>query len=165
MICFLTFRGSRVGTNSSALMSLADLLYQNLKRGRGVDQFMERVGHLEPVKLLEQNYHKFLCMGLPKLLIGDALRLGYQVSRADVYSYPRQASSEVYDIVKFVFGLEVPMDSQPSFAEVPSVVTNYEDAVPDIFAKAVVDVGNILDADSGLRRCLQEDLRTLKAQE
>ena len=146
-------------------MSLADLLCQNLKRGRGVDEFMERVGHLDPVRLLEQNYHKFLCMGLPKLLIGDALRLGYQVSRADVYSYPRQGSSEIYDIVKFVFGLEVPMHYRPSFAEVPSIVTNYEEAVPDIFAKAIVDVGNILDADSELRRWLQEDLCTLKTRE
>ena len=161
---FLTFRGSRAGTNASALNSLADLLSQNLKRGRGIDQFMHRVGHLEPAKLLEQNYHQFLCMGLPKLLIGDALRLGYQVSRADVYSYPRQGSSEVYDIVKFVFGLEVPLDSQPTFAEVPSVVTNYDEAVPDIFAKAIVDVGNILNADSGLQHWLQEDLNVLSYQ-
>ena len=161
---FLTFRGSRAGTNSSALNSLADLLYQNLTRGRGVHQFMDRVGHLEPVKLLEQNYHQFLCMGLPKLLIGDALRLGYQVSRADVYSYPRQGSSEVYDIVKFVFGLEVPLDSQPSFAEVPPVVTDYEEAVPEIFAKPVVDVSTILDADSELQHWLQEDLNVLSSQ-
>ena len=162
---FLTFRGSRSGTNSSALMSLADLLGENLSRGRGVDEFMERVGHLEPIRLLEQNYHMFLCMGLPKLLIGEALRLGYQVSRADVYSYPRQGSKEVYDIVKFVFGLEVPLESQASFAEVPSVVTKYEEAVPDIFAKAVVDVGDILDANEGLRQWLQEDLCTLKTHE
>ena len=161
---FLTFRGSRDGTNASALNSLADLLSQNLMRGRGVDQFMDRVGHLEPVKLLKQNYRQFLCMGLPKLLIGDALRLGYQVSRADVYSYPRQGSSEVYDIVKFVFGLEVPLGSQPSFAEVPSVVTNYEEAVPGIFAKAVIDVGNILDTDSELQHWLQEDLNVLSSQ-
>ena len=161
---FLTFRGSRDGTNASALNSLADLLSQNLMKGRGVDQFKDRVGHLEPVKLLEQNYRQFLCMGLPKLLIGDALRLGYQVSRADVYSYPRQGSSELYDIVKFVFGLEVPLGSQAGFAEVPSVVTNYEEAVPGIFAKAVVDVRNVLDADSELQHWLQEDLNVLSSQ-
>ena len=161
---FLTFRGSRAGTNSSALNSLADLLHQNLRSGRGVDQFKERVGHLEPIRLLEQNYQKFLCMGLPKLLIGDALGLGYQVSRANVYSYTRQGSSEVYDIVKFVFGLEVPMAPQPSFAEAPLVVTNYEEVVPDIFAKDVVDVGSILDADCGLQQRLQEDIHALSCQ-
>ena len=61
---FLTFRGNRAGTNSSALNSLADLLHQNLISGRGVDQFRDRVGHLEPARLLEQNYLQFLCMGL-----------------------------------------------------------------------------------------------------
>ena len=159
---FLTFRGSRSGTNANALGSLADLLVENLNKGRGVEQFRERVGHLEPAKLLEEDYYKFLCMGLPKLLVGDALRLGYQVSRADVYSYPRQGSKEVYDIVKFVFGLEVPIKSQPGFAEVPPIVTDYEVAVPDIFERAVVDVGEIVDADAELRRWLQEDLGSLK---
>ena len=159
---FLTFRGSASGTNANALRSLADLLVQNLERGRGVDQFRERVGHLEPVKLLNQNYHKFLCMSLPKLLIGDALKLGYKVSRADVYSYPRQGSQEVYEIVKFVFGLEVPIDSTRGFAEAPPVVNDYEEAVPEIFAKSVVQVGSIVDSDAGLRQWLEEDLCTLK---
>ena len=158
---FLTFRGSRTDTNPGALNSLANLLRENLSRGRGVDEFMDRVGHLEPSKLLEEDYHQFLCMGLPKLLMGDALKLGYQVSRADVYSYPRQGSKEVYDIVKFVFGLETPLESGPKFAEVPSVVTNYEKAVPEIFAKSVVDVGNLIDADSELQQWLLEDLNVL----
>ena len=160
---FLTFRGSRSGTNADALEKLANLLRRNLKTGRGVEEFMKRVGHLDPLQLLEENYHAFLCMGLPKLLIGDALELGFHVSRADVYSYPRQGGAEVYDIIKFVFGLEVPRGSGPRFAEAPQMVTRYDEAVPGIFAKAVVDVGHIMDSDSALRSCLCNDLYNLKS--
>ena len=160
---FLTFRGSRKGTNAQALNSLAGLLCQNLQTGRGVDQFEDRVGHLDPVRLLEENYRTFLCMGLPKLLIGDALKMGFQVSRSDVYSYPRHGSSEVYDIVKFVFGLEVPGSPQRNFAELPEVVANYDAAVTDIFTKSVVDVSEIVESDPELCSCLEEDLGTLQS--
>ena len=159
---FLTFRGSRHGTNDEAINELADLLQQNLQTGLGVEQFSGRIGHTNPTQLLDEDYVTFLCMGLPKLLVGDAIEIGFQISRADVYSYPRTHDEGEYRIVKFVLGLEIPLGNQRRLSEPPSIVVNYNDAVTQVFAKPVVDVGEILDMNPELRDDLDEDLDSLK---
>ena len=158
---FLTFRGSREGTDQESIARVAELLQQNLQSGRGVHQFNERIGHLDPKRLLTEDYVTFLAIGLPKLLIGDALEIGFNLSRTRVYSYPRGEKSP-YHIVKFVFGLEIPEDANRQFAAVPEMVANYDAAVPTIFANPVVDVGNIIESNPELRDALQTDVDNLK---
>ena len=158
---FLTFRGSRDGTNEEAIGQVAELLERNLGDGRGVQEFEQRVGHLNPFKLLEDDYVSFLCMGLPKLLIGDALDLGFEISRSNVFKYPREGDRGPYEIVKFAFGLEVPDLARRRFAQPPNSVRNYEEWVPQIFNDTAVDISAILEADQELREELVEDLNSL----
>ncbi len=159
---FLTFRGSRQGTDEESLRSVAGLLAQNLQNGRGVTEFESRIGHLEPEKLLSEDYVTFLAIGLPKLLIGTAVEVGFQLSRSEVYSYPRGDNATTYEIVKFAFSLEIPDGSRPRFAAVPDVVANYDERVAEIFANPIVDVEQILGEDPSLRDCLEEDLESLR---
>ncbi len=158
---FITFRGSRSGTNEEAITLVADLLRQNLQSGRGANEFENRVGHLDPFKLLDEDYVTFLCMALPKLLIGDALDLGFVISRANVFKYPREGEHGPYEIVKFAFGLEVPEPFQRNFAQPPHLVRNYDEWVPQIFNDATVDVAKLLEADPNLRAKLEEDIEYL----
>ena len=159
---FVTFRGSRNGTNEQALNEVARLLDQNLESGRGVQEFQNRVGHVDPFKLLEEDYVTFLCVGLPKLLVADALNLGFLMSRADVYVYERQGNDAPYHIVKFAFGLEVPSITASSFAQPPNLVANYDTWVPQVFEKSVVDVSSLLESDQDLRESLEADLGSLE---
>lgn len=158
---FLTFRGSPEGTNKEALLDVAKLLKKNLESGRGVEEFRSRVGHDDPVKLLESDYVTFLCVGLPKLLVGDALDIGFRISRADAYIYERNADDEPYCIVKFAFGLEIPNSNTLGFAETPLLVSNYETWVPHVFKKAVVNVSELLQSDLGLQKSLEADLECI----
>ena len=159
---FLTFRGSPEGTNEEALLDVARLLKKNLESGRGVEEFRSRVGHDDPVRLLESDYVTFLCVGLPKLLVGDALQIGFHISRAKVYMYERQGDKELYYIVKFVFGLEIPPLAALGFAQPPDLVSNYEELVPKVFEKKVVNVTEILQSDLGLQKSLEVDLKSLE---
>lgn len=158
---FLTFRGSPEGTNLEALFEVAELLKQNLKNGRGVEEFQSRVGHDDPFKLLKTDYLTFLCVGLPKLLVGDALHVGFHISRAKVYVYERQGNEEPYYIVKFVFGLEIPPSDDWAFAQPPHMVSNYEGLVPKVFENKVLNVSEILKSNLGLQRSLEADLDDL----
>ena len=160
---FITFRGSRDGTNEEAIAQVAELLGKNLEDGRGVQEFEDQVGHLDPFKLLQEDYVRFLCMGLPKLLIGDAFDLGFEISRANVFKYPRDGDHGPYEIVKFAFGLEIPDSAQRRFAQPPRSVRNYDEWVPQIFNETIVDISDILEADPALRANLEEDLETLGA--
>ena len=158
---FMTFRGSRDGTNEEAIAQVAELLERNLTDGRGVQEFEHQVGHLDPFKLLEDDYVRFLCMGLPKLLIGDALDLGFEISRSNVFKYPRDGEHGPYEIVKFAFGLEIPDLAQRGFAQPPNSVRNYDEWVPQIFNDTAADISTILEADQELREKLEEDLEAL----
>ncbi len=158
---FLTFRGSRAGTDDHAIKRIAELLQWNLDSGRGVEEFKSRVGHIDPIQLLENDYETFLCMGLPKLLIGDALELGFYVSGADAYWYPRGEGEEKYYIVKFVINLEIPT-VRGGFAAPPQIVATYEEAVTRIFSNDVIDVGELVEGDRLLQDCLERDLEELK---
>ena len=160
---FLTFRGSREGTDDESIMKVAELLGTNLESGRGVNEFSGRLGHLEPDRLLCEDYVTFLAIGLPKLLIGEAVETDFRLSRTDVYSYPRGDNDTTYQIVKFAFGLEIPASAGPVFAAFPEVVSNYDARVAEIFAKPIVNVGAIVNANPELRNSLEEDLETLKA--
>ncbi len=160
---FLTFRGSREGTDQESIARVAELLQRNLESGRGIDQFNARIGHLELLRLLSDDYVTFLAVGLPKLLMGDALEIGFNFSRVRVYSYPRGEQKNPYHMVKFVFGLEISDDIKPRFAAVPDQVANYDASVQKIFANPVVDVGNIVESNPGLRDELQKDVNNLKA--
>ena len=158
---FLTFRGSREGTNDEAVQQVAKLIDDNLQSGRGVKQFEERIGHTDPMRLLDEDYVTFLCMGLPKLLIGDAIDLGFEISRTEVFSYPRQHEDGEYRIVKFVLSLEVPSGSKRRFAAPPSVVTDYETAVVRVFQERALDVEELLDDNPRLKQGLEKDLLSL----
>ena len=159
---FLTFRGSPEGTNEKALINVAELLKQNLENGRGFEEFHARVGHDDPFKLLKDDYVTFLCVGLPKLLVGDALDIGFQISRADAYIYVRNTDDEPYYIVKFAFGLEISHSNALGFAETPLLVSDYETWVPHVFEKAVIDVSELLQSNCGLQKSLEADLEFLK---
>lgn len=157
---FMTFRGSRDETNEEAIAQVAQLLRTNLEDGRGVQEFENQVGRLDPFRLLQDDYSRFLCMGLPKLLVGDALDLGFEISKAKVFKYPREGDRGPYEIVKFAFGLEVPNPSQRRFAQPPHSIRNYDEWVPQIFNEVVVDIADILEADPNLQENLQKDLES-----
>lgn len=159
---FLTFRGSREGTNTQALQDVAGLLKHNLESGRGVSEFRTRVGHNDPYELLENDYMTFLCVGLPKLLVADALNTGFRVSRTGVYAYERQSADGPYYIVKFDFGLEIPQTSTPTFAQPPHSVSDYETLVSQVFETDVVDVSELLQSNQALKEKLEADLSTLE---
>jgi hypothetical protein len=158
---FLTFRGSPTNTNASALDEIAELLARNFRDHRGDIEFQARFGHLNPARLLRENYLLFLCMGLPKLLIADAIQKDYMVSRYDIYTYPREGGDENYHIVKFVFSFEVPRSNAPLFAASPQLLTNYDEAVPRLFRTNVVDVGDILTASPLLNDELMQEIEVL----
>ena len=160
---FMTFKGSRHRTDEDSIERIANLLDTNLSSGRGVQQFSQRVGHLDPKRLLSEDYLTFLAVGLPKLFVGEALNLGFHLSRANVYSYQRDGRKAPYHIVKFVFGLEVPGQAQQVFAAMPELVANYDTAITELFERPVVNVGDIIDADPDLSSALQEDLESLKS--
>ena len=159
---FLTFRGNRKGTHGQSINQISDLLRKNLSQGRGMDEFKGRIGHLDPNRLLSQDYLTFLAIGLPKLLLTDALNVGFHISRFEVYSYSRSTSGKPYHMIKFVFGLEIsdligrPLDA------LPEPIMHYETAIPRIFATDVIDVENALTSDPRLRILLQNDLDALK---
>ena len=159
---FLTFRGSRSGTNKEALHDVAGLLQKNLENGRGAKEFHDRVGHCDPFKLLEDDYVTFLCMGLPKLLVADALNLGFLISRVDGYVYERQGDDGPYYIVKFAFGLEIPQTTTSAFAQPPHLISNYETWVPQMFGKVALNVSQIVESDVGLQKNLEADLSRLR---
>ena len=159
---FLTFRGSRAGTNDDAIAKIAELLQWNLDSGRGVEEFRNRIGHIDPIQLLEDDYETFLCMGLPKLLIGDALELGFYVSGAGAYWYPRGEDEKTYYIVKFVLNLEIPAAAGGGFAVPPQTVASYEEAVAQVFSNDVIDVGELVEKDPLLQDGLERDLEVLK---
>ena len=159
---FLTFRGSRTGTSNDAITKIAELLRWNLESGLGVEAFRRRIGHLDPMQLLSDDYVTFLCMGLPKLLIGDALDLGFRVSGAEAYWYPRAGNKGTYYIVKFVMNLEVPASGGGGFAVPPQVVASYEEAVTQVFSNDVIDVGELMEDDPVLQGCLERDMEDLK---
>ena len=119
------------------------------------------MGHRDPFQLLEDDYVTFLCVGLPKLLVGDALSLGFHMSRADVYVYERQGDDAPYHIVKFAFGLEIPSLATSSFAQPPMLVSNYDAWVAQVFEKIVVDVSGLLESNPDLQDDLQTDLDSL----
>ena len=159
---FLTFRGSPKGTNEKALFDVAELLKKNLENGRGFEEFHTRVGHDDPFKLLTDDYVTFLSVGLPKLLVGDALNIGFGVSRADVFKYERQGDDELYYIVKFAFGLEIPPSNALGFAQPPSTVSTYDELVPQVFERKVENVSEKLQSDSGLQESLEADIKSLE---
>ena len=159
---FLTFRGNRKGTDRQSINQIADLLKRNLSSGRGVDEFKGRIGHLDPNLLLSQNYLVFLAIGLPKLLLTDALNAGFQISRFNVYSYSRTTSGKLYHMIKFVFGLEIPDPVARPLGALPEPILHYESAIPRIFTTEVVDVERTLTSDPYLRGLLQDDLDALK---
>ena len=159
---FITFKGSRQGTDQESIARVAELLQQNLQSGRGVPQFEKRIGHLDPRRLLSEDYVTFLAVGLPKLLVSDALEIGFNLSRINAYSYPRGEKSP-YHIVKFVFSLEIPENTGRQFASVPALVANYDTAVPTIFANPLVDVGYVIESSPELREALETDVANLKA--
>ena len=154
---FLTFRGKSDETSEVALDKVADLLKSNLVAGRGSSEFEQRVGHDSPKRLLSEDYVEFLCLGIPKLLIADALELEFQMTRADAYLYPRDGSKGSYYIVTFAFSFEIPTSPQRGFADPPLMVSSYDEAVPMIFRKQAVDVSKILDSDTDLLEELTED--------
>ncbi len=158
---FLTFRGSRCGTDDGALREIVSLLESNLRNGRGAVQFEARTGHRDPVRLLSHDYVRFLCDGIPKLLAGEALTLGYKISRLDSFVYERAGSRGPYPILKFVLSLEVPSRS-PGFADPPAIVADYDALVPVIFGKSPVDVGALLGSDQQLSEEVASDLAALR---
>ena len=160
---FLTFRGSLEGTDQNSIAKLVDLLAINLSDGRGVGEFDKRVGHLDVDRLLSEDYLTFLALGLPKLLVGDALEIGFHVSNPNVYSYQRVGSEETYNIIKFVFGLEVPESAEREFGAVPGLIQHYDTVVPEIFSAHIVDVDDIVRSDSILVSALNDDMYELKA--
>lgn len=100
---FLTFRGECERTDPVAIKQVADLLDSNLKAGRGRSEIRKRIGHNDIKRLLDDDYSEFLCLGLPKLLVGDALQLGYNLTRFETYRYPREGQVEPYYIIKLFF--------------------------------------------------------------
>jgi len=160
---FLTFRGSRTDTNADALDRVANLLSTNIEIGRGAAELEARAGHRNVRKLLDEDYVEFLCMGLPKLVVADALPLGFELMRADVYKYPRQGAQETYHIITFVFAFDVPAARQRRFGDPPPLVANYDAAVPFVLSKRPSDVAALLDASPCLARELEEDVARLRA--
>lgn len=161
---FLTFNGSRDGTDPDAIARVANLLASNLQTGRGATELEGRIGHRDVRRLLEDDYVEFLCVGLPKLVVGDALQLGFDLTRADIYKYPRLGDGQIYYIVKFAFSFEVPDNTQRSFADPPRLVENYDAAVPLIFSTPAKDVGDLLDSDPVLRKEVSDDLDSLRGE-
>ena len=161
---FMTFRGSRKGTDEDSIHRLSNLLLENLSAGRGVEQFQSRVGHRDPTRLLSEDYLTFISVGLPKLFVGEALSVGFHLSRMGVYSYSRTAGERTYHIIKFVFGLEIPMAMSRTFAEMPGLVVQYDSAVPQIFEMNIVDIDEILRSDGALTASLEKDLDTLRSE-
>ena len=145
---FLTFNGKRTGTDPSAIDKLSQLLSSNLKAGRGVSEFESRIGHRNPTQLLEEDYVTFLSLGFPKLLAGEAIEVGYIVSGMNAYRYGRGNPSNPYDIIKFTFTLEIPESQGKKFAKKPSVVANYDTAIPLIFSSPIVDVDKAIQPGS-----------------
>jgi hypothetical protein len=158
----LTFRGAQTNTDVGALNRVADLLQTNIQAGRGVAELEARIGHRQAHRVLGEDYVEFLCMGVPKLLIGDALNLGFELTRHEVYKYPRKGKEERYDIVKFVFSFEVSPALQRQFADPPPLVANYDAAVPLIFSTQVNDVAKILETNAPLVNELEADLESLQ---
>ena len=158
---FLTFRGSRYGTDDASIGRLVELLDENLESGKGVEQFESRMGHREPERLLSEDYLEFISVALPKLFVGDALDVGFHMSRMDVYSYSRVTPARTYHIIKFVFGLEIPKTRERDFADRPGMVVQYDSAILRIFETGIVNVDHVLLADHSLKVSLEEDLATL----
>ena len=160
---FLTFNGRSTGTDSGALDLVADLLQQNLNNGRGVTQFQARIGHVDPNRLLREDYVTFLCVGIPKLLVGRAVDCGFEVTRNDVYLYSRSRGKEKYYIVKFVLSLDIPVAGSNSFFAVPPpAVAQYDAIVPQIFEQQATNVSNLIDTDPALEQELIEDFAQLE---
>ena len=159
---FLTFNGSKQGTDDNSVDQLADLLEDNLAAGRGVTQFSSRVGHRDAKRLMSEDYLTFLSLGLPKMFVSDALQIGFRLSRRQVYRYSRVTRKRTYHILIFVFSLEIP-DMGHDFAARPGTVIQYDNEVPQIFESAIVDIDNIMDSDPNLKVDLEEDLDGLRS--
>lgn len=159
---FITLKCRKAETDEQALKEIASLIKSNLDIGRGKSEFESRVGHLDVIRLLAENYRTFLCVGVPKLIIGEAVDVGYALSYFESYCYPRVDMVGNYHIVKFVFSLEVPQQQKRVFAQPPSIVASYDDAVPMIFDKEMVNVSSVFEKNARIVFELQRDLDRLK---
>lgn len=159
---FLTFRGECEQTDPVAIRQVADLLDSNLKAGRGRSEIRKRIGHTDIKRLLDDDYSEFLCLGLPKLLVGDALQLGYNLTHFETYRYPREGDEGRYHIVKLIFSFDVPQQSGRGFAQPPPLVRSYDEAVLMVFKRPVVDVDSKLNTDPKLVDQLERDMSVLQ---
>ena len=158
----MTFRGSIDRTDGDALDRVARLLQQNLEGGRGIVEFESRVGHGDPILLMNEDYTTFLSLGLPKLLASKALEIGFEVGGHDVYKYQREGSDGMYHIIKFVMSLEIPQQSSASsFAALPPAVARYDAIVPQIFSKPTVDVDCVLAREPYILKEMEEEIQRL----
>ena len=159
---FLTFSGSKQGTDDHSVHQVADLLEENLAAGRGLTQFVSRVGHSDARRLLSEDYLTFLSLGLPKMFVGDALEIGFHLTRRQVLRYARVTTNRTYHILKFVFSLEIPSKGH-RFASVPGAVEHYSNVIPQIFESEIVDIDNIVNSNLSLKTALENDLNGLKS--
>ena len=159
---FITLKCRKAETDEQALKEIASLIKSNLDIGRGKSEFESRVGHLDIIRLLAEDYRTFLCVGVPKLIIGEAVDVGYALSYFESYCYPRVDVVGNYHIVKFVFSLEVPQQQKRVFAQPPWIVASYDEAVPMIFNKEMVNVSSVFEKNARLVFELQRDLDRLK---
>lgn len=158
---FLTFRCKREEMNSKALDQLGQLLKSNLRVGRGSQEFIQRVSHSDPIRLLNEQLWEFLCLGVSKLFIGIAIKHGYSLSRYDAYVYHRVGGQGPYEIIKFIFSLEASKNQQISLINTPVLVHNYDEGVLLAFQHQPKDVDQELKTVTGLVRELQKDVEEL----
>jgi len=155
----VTFKCKPADSDEEALDRIADLLKSNLDQHRGEAEFQAAVGHLDPKLLLDQDYVKFLSLGIPKLIIADALELGYFASPVEIYRFAPETNDG--DIVKFLFDFEIPDSSSRPVGQDPASFQDYDMAVPALFTVGIGDIDEILASSANLTEEIELDVAQL----
>lgn len=82
-------------TNQQAIEQLENRVNDNMKNTDFRTAFVEKYGHNQVGKLINEKFPEFFCVALPKFIIHEALfRLGWQVTCGPTYLYNRDYRRE-----------------------------------------------------------------------
>ena len=157
---FVTFRADRSRENDAAIQELISIINDNIQsHDEYSTAFRDRFRDAR--ELVESDYPEFLCRSFPKLVLAHASSNQFDGRLCELYSYPRQAGSKEYRIVKFIFEFQAhPLRSmRGEVQQVRDGSQSYLSSILYCVGLMTKDVARILAESNGpLERQLGDDL-------
>ena len=150
---FLTSHIDPDNTNQQAIEQLENRVNDNMKTSSDFrSAFIEKYGHNQVEKLMNENFPEFFCVALPKFIIHETLfRLGWKVTCGPTYLYNRdyRRENKQYQIMHTVWVYERIQGFQENL-DVPSI-DQYIQSVTQLVSDEIKWVDDITEAPGILR--------------